>query len=476
MATIQIPYNFNPRPYQIEPFNALSLGYKRVAFCMHRRAGKDLICINALALHSMKRKGTYLYMLPYYKQARLVVWEAIRNDGFRVIDHFHPALVARKENQQMVIELSTGSFIRFVGSDNIDSIVGTNPVGVVFSEFSLHKPSAYNYLRPILVENNGWAIFQGTPRGKNTFWKLSRFAKSNPKWFWRSYDITQTMRHNGKPIITLDDIEEERQTGMPEELIQQEYFCSWDAGLVGSYFGDLMKAAAIHGRIRFVPYDPKMKVFTAWDLGRDDTNVIIFAQYTGREIHIIQVYANTNKGGDHYAKYIHEQPYVYDTHFFPHDVEVHEYMTNATRRETFEDLGIEPIVTIPRMGWTGDGLKENHHIIRQMLPITYFHNGEDVEDLIEGLKSYRREWDEKNNCFKETYVHDWSSHYARAFNALAMGLQVHGSSTMSVHIQERAQMNYNELDLMMHPEIYTQPNIQGGFNPLNDYQGGVSGW
>jgi len=467
MTEIQIPYNFNPRPYQIEPFNALSMGFKRVAFCMHRRAGKDLICINATAVQSFKRRGTYLYMFPYYKQARIALWEGFRSDGFRIRDHFHPSIVERVENQQMVLELKNGSFIRFCGSDNIDSIVGSNPIGVVFSEFSLHKPSAYNYLRPIMNENGGWMMFQGTPRGKNMFWKLSRHAKSSPLWYWAMFDVTKTRKHNGQPVITEQAIEEERLSGMPEELIQQEYYCSWDAGLVGAYFADLMQKASEQGRIRPCPYDPGLPVVTAWDLGLDDTNVILFAQCAGREIRVIDMIAGTGKGGDWYVKQMFDKPYVYNTHYMPHDVEVHEYMTNTTRRETFESLGLENIVTIPRMGWTGEGLKENHHIIRQTIPVTFFDDSPKLEDLVEGLKSYRREWDEANNCFKETYVHDWASHYARAFSALAMGVKGVGLS-MEQHLQERAMMDYNELDPYMSPELYTNP-MMGSYNEFYDY-------
>ena len=153
----------------------------------------------------------------------------------------------------------------------------------------------------------------------------------------------------------------------------------------------------------------------------------------------------------------------------PHDVEVHEYMSNTTRRETFEDLGLDNIITIPRMGWSGDGLAENHHIIRKQIPLTYFNDTVNVEDLVEGLKSYRREWDEKNNCFRETYVHDWASHYARAFNSLAMGLMIYGVS-MEKHLQERAIQDYNELDPYLPAEQYTDPR-NFSFGELNNYGG-----
>ena len=148
---ITIPRNFTPRDYQIPLYNCLAEGYKRGLAVWHRRAGKDKVFVNILARESIKRVGTYFYILPYYKQARAIIWEGMDKTGFRLIEHIPKELWVRKDNQQMTLELANGSFIRFLGSDNIDSIVGTNPVGVIFSEFSLHKPEAWHYLRPILL-------------------------------------------------------------------------------------------------------------------------------------------------------------------------------------------------------------------------------------------------------------------------------------------------------------------------------------
>jgi hypothetical protein len=457
VSLITIPHNFTPRKYQRNAYNALSKGFKRGVLVWHRRAGKDKTFINILAREAFKRVGTYFYILPYYKQARLIIWEGMDSDGFKFLDHFPEKLIKRKENQQMVLELANGSIIRMVGSDNIDSIVGANPIGVIFSEFSLHKPAAWNYLRPILLENGGWALFNGTPRGKNHLWKMYQFAKKDPAWFTELLTIDATERENGLPVMTEVDIEIERQSGMPEELIQQEYYCSFDAGLVGSIVGDLIQTAAKEKRITRVPWEPNLKVSTSWDLGFDDTNTIWFAQFSGKEIRLIDCYSNNRKPAGHYVNILNKKPYTYEEHFLPHDVEVHEYSTGLTRRETFENLGMKNIVTIQRMGVADKGaLSEGHNAMRQIIPKCWFDSNK-CEDGIEGLKNYRRDWDEKKECFSDQPVKDWAKHFADGFRMLAwaMGMRREQQCMLPQYAKQRYDelaeieednMNWNALD------------------------------
>ncbi len=457
---ITIPYNFTPRNYQIPAYNCLPQGFKRGVVIWHRRAGKDKTFINILAREAFKRVGTYFYILPYYKQARMIIWEGADSSGFRFLDHFPPAVVKRKENQQMVLELTNGSVIRMLGSDNVDAIVGTNPIGVIFSEFSLHKPAAWNYLRPILVENGGWALFNGTPRGKNALWKMYRYAKTSPDWFSELLTIADTYREDGTPIVTEEDIAMEIQSGMPEELVQQEYYCSFDAGLVGSIVGAAMADAVAEKRITRVPWEPNLPVYTAWDLGFDDTNTIIYFQLGSRDVRFIDCDSGTRKGAPYYVNIVKAKPYVYASHFMPHDVEVHEYSSGVTRRETFEVLGLRNIVTIPRMGPIGEGLKEGHHAMRQMLPKCWF-DEEKTEDLVESLKSYRRAWDEKKEVFSETPVKDWARHFADAYRIAVWGIYMETSNEFTQ--PDDANYLYDELSFSEH----TQHNT--GYNELDDY-------
>ena len=188
-----------------------------------RRNGKDLVAINIIVAKALQRVGLYLYIAPYATQVRTIIWDGVDGSGKRFLDYIPPELVARKLDNQMKIWLKNGSIIQLVGSDNPDAIVGSNPLGICYTEFSLHKDAIWGYMRPILSENGGWAMFNGTPRGLNHFYALYEMARQNPAWFCEKLTRDDT----GYP--SLDSIEAERQAGMPESLIQQEYYTSFTA-------------------------------------------------------------------------------------------------------------------------------------------------------------------------------------------------------------------------------------------------------
>ena len=219
---INLPYKLELRDYQKDLWNAcMPTDFMRALVVWPRRNGKDLICLNILTAKAMQRRGLYFYMAPYYNQVRQIIWEGSDGSGRRFIDYIPPQLITNKTKIDMRITLVNGSQIKLCGSDNIDSIVGTNPIGIVFTEFSLHKPEAWHYLRPILAENGGWAIFNGTPRGMNHFFDVAQRAEKDPIWFFQHLTCEDT----GVP--TLEAIEQERRDGMPESLVQQEFFTSW---------------------------------------------------------------------------------------------------------------------------------------------------------------------------------------------------------------------------------------------------------
>jgi hypothetical protein len=220
---IRLPFNFRAREYQKPLFNFILDGGKRAFWCVHRRAGKDLTCWNLMACMAYARKGVYYYLLPTYAQGKKIIWDGIDAGGNKFIEYIPKPLVSSMNGTEMKITLKNGSVIQVIGTDNYDSIMGTNPVGCVFSEYSLQNPDAWGFIRPILAENGGWAVFNGTPRGRNHFWDMYQMAKQNPDWFCQRMGVEETK------ALSLDVIEEERQTGMSEALIQQEYYCSFDA-------------------------------------------------------------------------------------------------------------------------------------------------------------------------------------------------------------------------------------------------------
>src|SRR3990172_2548899 len=327
MVSITIPHNFIPRPYQLPILRALEGGVRRAVAVWHRscRAGKEKTFLNYTAKETFKRVGTYYYIFPTYSQAKKVLWDGRDREGFPFMAHFPKQVVEKTNEQEMRVELANGSAVQLIGSDHINSIVGTNPVGCVFSEYALQDPQAWDYMRPILRENGGWAIFDFTPRGKNHGFKLYEMAKSNPDWYAEILTVTDTC------ALSAQDIQAERDAGMSEELIQQEFYCSFEGVMSGSVFGHAMNEAEREGRICGVPWQPEFPVDTWWDIGVSDSTAIWFTQDIGREIHVIDYYENSGSGigADFYAKHLQAMPYVFGKHNGPHDLEAHQFAANG---------------------------------------------------------------------------------------------------------------------------------------------------
>lgn len=417
MPTIRIPNGWNPRPHQLPIWTHFERGGTRGVAVWHRRAGKDSTALNLTSTKAHERTGVYWHMLPEQAQARKVIWDGIDREGRRMIDQaFPPAIRSATNKQEMKIELKCGSIWQCVGSDNYNSLVGANPVGVVFSEWALADPAAWDFIRPILAENGGWALFIYTARGRNHGSSMYDMAMSNPNWFAEKLTVDDT------GTISPEAIEEERRAGMSEDMIQQEFYCSFQAALVGSYYGKLMQQAEDQGRICSVPHEPSEPVQTWWDLGMDDSTAIWFVQLIGREIHVIDYYENSGVGLEHYAKVLGEKPYVYGEprrprygHLLPHDAEARELGTGRSRTEVLKTLGVNGRA-IPRQS-VEDGIQA----VRTIIPRCWF-DAKNCSRGVEALRQYRQEWDEKLRSFKGNPLHDWTSHPADAFRTGAMGL------------------------------------------------------
>ncbi len=219
---LTLPYKYVPRPYQVGLFNCLANGYKRVVAVWNRRSGKTKTLLNLMVKESWMKVGTYYYLFPTYSQGRRVLWDGTDLAGMRFLDHIPERIRESTNNTEMKIRLVNGSLIQVIGSDNVkDTIVGTNPLGCIFDEYGVEDPSGFEYIRPALVENKGWAIFIGTPRGYNHFNEQYEIAKRQPEnWF------CELLTNNETHSYTEAEIEQERKDGMSEDLIQQEIFCS----------------------------------------------------------------------------------------------------------------------------------------------------------------------------------------------------------------------------------------------------------
>lgn len=433
---IIIPYNFEPRHYQVDLYNCIPNGYKRAVAIWHRRSGKDKTIFNILVKEAFKRVGSYYYFFPSYSQGRKIIWDGADRDGFRFLNHIPEGVRESTRNDEMKIRLKNGSLLQIVGSDNIDSIVGTNPVGCVFSEFSLQDPRGWDFVRPILAENDGWAIFNYTPRGHNHGFDLYEMAKRNPSWFCEVLTVDATR------AISKQMIQDERESGMAEELIEQEFYCSFEAAIPGAYYAVELRKARDDGRITKVPVEDYSRVNTAWDLGMDDSTTIWFFQMVGREVHIVDYYEGSGFGLRHYADVLRDKKYLYGTHLAPHDIEVRELGTGVSRKSTAASLGIE-FTVVPRM-LVEDGINS----VRAMLGKCWF-DADRCSHGINCLSSYRKDYDEKNRAFKMRPVHDWSSHGADGFRTLATGLDLVGDEAIEAaysYARERFIRQMDECD------------------------------
>jgi hypothetical protein len=459
---IVMPYKHLPRDYQVplwqfmfapqERFDkethTMAKG-KRAIAVWHRRAGKDFSAINICATKMMERVGLYWHLLPTYKQGRKIIWDGFTSDGRKIIDAAFPQEIRAgvPRNDLMQIRLKNGSIYQVVGTDDIDSLVGSNPVGVIFSEYSIQNPAAWDLIRPILSENGGWAMFIYTARGRNHGYDLIQRAKK-AGWFTQILTVDMTKKElldekgevmydddNKKiwvPVISREVIQEDRDTGMPEELIQQEYWNSFDASLVGSYYGQAMAEARIQDRLCRMPHDPTLLVHTAWDIGVGDATSIVFLQIPKNgNFHIIDYIECHSKGFAYYAKELkkkaQELHYDYGTHLAPHDMKNREISTAMSRLETAKQLGIK-FEVVPKLS-IDDGIDA----VRGILPKCFFDYGETEDEgnkdhyvgkanqLVNALSQYSKVWDSEKKIFQDKPKHDWSSHPCDAFRVLAVG-------------------------------------------------------
>lgn len=441
-STLDIEFRYKPRTYQRRALEALASGIKRAVLVWHRRAGKDLTLYNRVGVAACQRVGTYFYFFPTYAQGKKILWDSMDSQGNRILDYIPPQLVASRNETEMQQKLTNGSVVQIVGTDKIDSIVGTNPIGCVFSEYALQDPKAWSYVQPILAENGGWAAFAYTPRGRNHGYRLYEYAKAHPEsWYCALLTVKDTQREDGTPVVPESEIEQARASGIDEDIIQQEFYCSFDGSLQGNYYGKQIQAARAEGRITQIPYNPNKPVDTAWDLGLNDTNAIWFYQRNGQWRDIIDYYEDRGHGLPHYAKYLKEKPYVYGRHYLPHDIGVHEYSTGRKREDAFREL-IGSNYTVCKKLHVQEGIDA----VRRILPMCRFNQRTCDNPVFKGhsgidaLNSYHKEWDDEKQCFSEKPIHDWASNGADAFRQLALSDR---DDITKANVQSRADAAYN---------------------------------
>lgn len=402
---------FKPRDYQRPIFKAFFEDrFRRMVIVMCRRAGKDLCTWNIVIREAITRPGVYYVVYPTYSQGKKILWSSVTISGIRFLDYIPRQLIEGMNSQEMKITLTNGSIIQIIGSDNPDRIVGTNPQGVVFSEYALQNPRIYALMSPILAANKGWAIFQSTPRGRNHFWDIYELAKNSPEWWTCKLGLNET-KH-----IDPEEIERDLRDGqISPDLAQQEYYCSFEAGVEGSIYCKYLDRMRLNNQLGVVPWESGFKVHTAWDLGMNDSMIIIFFQVIGQVVRIIDFIEKSDEGLEYYCKYVTSKPYTYGKHIAPPDIAVRELGTGMSRLEKAGKLGVR-FVLAPDVG-VSDGIES----VRSALSKIWI-DDQRCARLIKCLEHYRYEWDSKRYMYKDTPLHDQYSHAADAMRYLSISL------------------------------------------------------
>lgn len=456
---------WNCRPYQVKAWDYLNGGGKRYVGVWHRRAGKDELLLRWSALSMIRRPATYWHMLPMKEQARTAIWSAINpHTGIRRIDEAFPSEVFEKNETDMMVKCKINAATWQVkGSDNFGGGIGSPPAGIVFSEYSRADPNAWSYLRPILLENDGWAAFISTPYGHNHFENLYRYSVSEDGrrdgWFGELLPYTATGVFSKKQIDA-EEREISRERNSPEEarsLIGQEYECSFDSAIPGSIFGPTVAELerAVPPRVTVVPHDPNYQVFTGSDLGASEGNdmAIWWFQKVGHETRLIDCDSAVGVGIDWYAEKMNERArerkFVYAPVpcYLPHDAG-HPQASNvgaaSFARKLKADYGYASVVNpVTRDLWWS--------IIqmRAFLKTCVFDEKHCAHGL-QALRHYHRKWIPERRTYQERPVHDWSSNLVDALRSIAegntrgMGTAVQGAGGVihSPRVRARTAIDY----------------------------------
>ncbi len=424
---IAIDLGYSPRRHQAEAHAKLARFSVMIA---HRRFGKTVFGIMEAvdrALRCQLPRPKTAYVAPHLKQGKRVAWDYLK--GFTA-----GIPGAKASRQDGVVVLPGERSIYILGADNPDSLRGDYWDHLTLDEVAQFKPGAWSQaLQPALADRKGSMLAIGTPKGENELFHLFQKSRTNPDWRGLVYPASQTG--------VIDPAELERLRGeMDEAEFAQEFECSFTAAIVGAYYARELDRAEAEGRICRVPIDPAHLVHTAWDIGFDDMTAIWFFQLVGFEVRVVGYYEAFGVGFDHYAAELGRRGHAYGTHLFPHDTGQTEIGAGRTRRETLESLGIraEVLDRLPVI----DGI----NAARTIFPRCVFDRQACAAGL-RALRHYRREWRAKNQIFAPAPVHDWASHGADAFRALALGLpRTAGRDLGQVTGPSVAQASYSMLD------------------------------
>jgi hypothetical protein len=375
----------------------------------HRRMGKTVSAINQLvhsALLCDKPSPRFAYIAPTYAQCKRIAWDYL-------LQYTRP-LGAIANIAELRVDFM-GRRISLYGADNHDSLRGIYLDGVVIDEIGDINPLIFSeVVRPALTDRLGWAMFIGTPKGNNHFKDLrDRADKGDDKWSLLEFKASET----GLIIATELALAKNE---MGDDKYQQEFECSFNAAVEGSYYGQIINDLEVKNQITTIPREALSKTYCAWDLGISDSTAIWVAQVVGKEIRLVDFYENQSQGLDTYVTWLRDNGWSDATQLLPHDVVVRELGTGKSRQEMLEEAGLE--ITVVKKLPIADGIQA----VRRLLPRCWF--DKNVKQGLDALRNYRRNYDEKRNVFFDTPLHDWCSHASDAFRYLAVGLDENDST------------------------------------------------
>jgi hypothetical protein len=367
----------------------------------------------------LRTPANYLYFFPQYSQGRKAWWERIDvRTGLSTIDQLPKGLLKRINNQDMILELHNNSTLRIVGSDNIDSVIGTNPYGIVFSEWAYSDPYAWTKMSPVLAENGGWAVFNSTPQGRNHMYDMESKIRKLPSWYFSEVQCLWPERPHYYPTSTLQEVEDARASGVEESMIEQEFGVSYTAGVKGAFYADSVKEAREAGRIGLFPPTKRAPVDTYWDLGSRDDTSIWFVQNQGNGYVFVDYHEDSGHDIGHYAEVLKEKGYYYGSHHLPWDAKSStvavRFSTDRILKYTLKELKMSDDVRVA----TRVGVQEGIQAVRSLFDQMYFHEP-NTEDGIIKIEAYHRKWCSKKQVYLKQPDHDWSSHAADALRTFS---------------------------------------------------------
>ena len=396
MPEVVIPY----KPRRLQKFLHNQIPKNRFnVIIAHRRSGKTVLCINHLiraALTNPQPNPRYAFIAPTFKQGKSTAWDYIKN-YCRNIPYI------KFNESELRCDFPNGSRVTILGAENDQALRGIFLDGCVFDETQNISPVLFpEIIRPALADRKGWCIFIGTPKGQNYFYKLHKQALEEEDWWTATYKASETKVLDDKELSAAKRV-------MSKDLYEQEFQCSFQAAITGSYYGKIIEELEQNKRITEVPYDDNLKTETWWDLGLKDSTAIWFVQRLQSQLRVIDYYENSGEGLDFYADVLDSKPYKYDRHIAPHDIKVRELGAyGKSRLETALELGISFDIA-PKLS-----IEDGIEMVRKTLPQCYFDKNKTYQGT-EALKAYQKKWDERNQCFKNRPTHNFASHPSDAF-------------------------------------------------------------